>query len=446
MDPQPTNKISGQLPFGDVKRSTFLKGIAAGVGGLALAGCGFGKTSSQSAPKSGGAGRAIVIGASLPLTGPGAADGLGFSRGVEMAIEEINASGGIAGRKLKSAILDAKNFSPDLVVNNFKQLVTQVNADVIVGGYQLTSGPDLDIVADAGSLYIHGNAKEKDATTVRKDPARYWGVFQHCPTAVWYGRGLPGFLTRLEETGLWKPKEHTVAVLRGNDQYTLGISTALQEEIGKSPWKLAMVEQINIPTSEWGPVLAKLRKNPVDAIWVTDFLAADEAAFMKQFAQQPTQSLVHLQYGPSNPEFRKLAGPAGDGITWATTAPLLQDQLGKVFADKFEKKYNAPVSGTAAVTYDAVHIFAQAAIAAGGPDDKKAVAAAVKKTPFRGVCGARDFSFDPDQTARPYPAFTKDDTRGMPTGYFQIQDGKSLLVDPSPYNTAKFVLPGWMKA
>jgi branched-chain amino acid transport system substrate-binding protein len=124
----------------------------------------------------------------------------------------------------------------------------------------------------------------------------------------------------------------------------------------------------------------------------------------------------------------------------------LQDQLGKAFADKFEKKYNAPVSGTAAVTYDAVHIFAQAAIAAGGPDDKKAVAAAVKKTPFRGVCGARDFSFDPDQTARPYPAFTKDDTRGMPTGYFQIQDGKSLLVDPSPYNTAKFVLPGWMKA
>jgi branched-chain amino acid transport system substrate-binding protein len=439
------SKVSGPLVGAEMKRSTFLKGIAAGVGGLALAGCGFGKSTSQTV-KAGNASRPITIGASLPLTGSGAADGLGFSRGIEMAIAEINAQGGIAGHQLKSAILDAKDFSPDVMVNNFKRLVTQLNADVIVGGYQLTSGPDLDIVADAGALYIHGNTKEKDATTVRANPERYWGVFQHCPTEVWYGRTIPGFLTRIEESGIWKPRDHTVAVLRGNDQYTSGISKALQDEIEKTPWKIALVEQINIPTSEWGPVLAKLRKNPVDAIWVTDFLAADEASFMKQFAQQPTQSLVHLQYGPSNPEFRQLAGTAGDGITWATTCPLLQDEMGTAFAQQFAKKYNAPVSGTAAVTYDAVHIYAKAATAAGGPDDRKAIAEAAKKTVFRGVCGARDFSFDPDQTARPYPTYTNDVNRGMPTGYFQIQNGKSVLVDPAPFNTANFVLPSWMKA
>lgn len=442
---QPDSEVPGSLFSGQIKRSTFLRGVAAGVGGLALAGCGFGKSASQASSNSKSS-APIIIGASLPLTGSGAADGLGFSRGIELAIEEINAKGGIAGRQLKSEILDAKAFSPDVMVNNFKRLVTQLNADVIVGGYQLTSGPDLDIVADAGALYIHGNTKEKDATKVRSNPDRYWGVFQHAPTEVWYGKSLPGFLTRLEEASNWKPRDHTIAVLRGNDQYTTGISKALQEEIVKSSWKIGLVEQINIPTSEWGPVLAKLRQNPVDAIWVTDFLAADEASFMKQFAQQPMQSLVHMQYGPSNPEFRKLAGTAGDGITWATTVPLLQDDIGTGFADRFTKKFNATVSGTAAVTYDAVNIYAKAAAAAGGVGDKKAIAAAIKKTPFRGVCGARDFSFDPDQTARPYPAYTKDDTRGTPTGYFQIQNGENVLVDPSPFETAKFVMPSWMKA
>ncbi|NJC65728.1 ABC transporter substrate-binding protein [Planosporangium flavigriseum] len=424
-------------------RATFMKGIFAGGVGTALASCGFG---SNQGAATGKAGREIVIGASLPMTGTASADGLGLSRGIEMAIEELNAAGGIAGRKVRSEILDAKDFAPDTMVNNFKRLVTEKNVDVIVGGYQRTSGPEIDVVANAGVLYYHTNTHETDAKQVRSDPNRYWGIFQHCPTEVWYGRDLPGFLTRIEETGVWKPRDHTLAVIKGNDQYTTGISAALQEVIEKSGWKLALVEQVTIPTTEWGPVLAKLRAANPDAIWVTDYLAPDEANFMKQFAQQPIQSLVHLQYGPSNPQFRQLAGTAGDGVTWATTIPLLQDDIGNAFAQKFQKKYNETVSGTAATTYDAVNIYAKSVESAGGPDDRKKIAAATKSMTFRGVCGSRYFGFDPDQTARPYPGYTKDSAKGMPLGYYQIQNGKSVLVDPSPFSVAKFQLPAWMKA
>ncbi|MCW2612706.1 MAG: branched-chain amino acid transport system substrate-binding protein [Actinomycetota bacterium] len=429
---------------GLLSRATFMKSaLAVGAGGV-LASCGFG-SSSQGSGK-GKAGRKIVVGASLPMTGAAAADGLGLSRGIEMAIEEINAAGGVAGHQLESAILDAKDFAPDTMVNNFKRLVSEKSADVIVGGYQRTSGPEIDIVANAGVLYYHTNTHESDSKKVRDDPKRYWGVFQHCPTEVWYGKDLPGFLTRIEETGVWKPREHTLAVIKGNDQYTTGISAALEEVISKSGWKIVLSEQVNLPTTEWGPVLAKLRKVNADAIWLTDYLAPDEASFMKQFAQQPTQSLVHLQYGPSNPQFRELAGAAGDGVTWATTIPLLQDDIGNAFAAKFRKKYNATVSGTAATAYDAVHIYAKSVEAAGGVDDRKKIADATRSLAFRGVCGSRFFGFDADQTARPYPGYTKDSSKGMPLGYYQIQDGKSQLVDPSPFAVAKFTLPGWMKA
>jgi branched-chain amino acid transport system substrate-binding protein len=431
-----------------ITRARFAALAGAGAAGALLSGCGLGGGDKSSAKGSTAAkgGRDIVVGASIPLTGNGAADGEGFSRGIEMAIEEINERGGIVGHKLKFEPVDAKDFAPDLVVNNFKRLVTEKKVDVIVGGYQLTSGPDLEVVADSGVLYFHSNAKEVDAETVRKNPDRYWGVFQHCPSQIWYGRSLPDFLTRLEATTDWKPREHTLAMMRGNDQYTTGITGALEEAIKGTKWKVKFVEQIKLPTTEWGPMLAKLRRDPVDAIWVTDFLPADEAAFMKQFLEEPTDSLVHMQYGPSNPEFRKLAGEGAEGVTWATLIPVLQDEIGTAWSKRFEDKYKEPASGTAGVTYDAVHLFAQAAAIAGGPDNKKAIADVVRSYVFRGVCGANYYGFDPDQTVRPFPAYTQDSSLGMPCGYYQIRKGENVLIDPAPFHTEEFQMPPWMKS
>ncbi|WP_214367002.1 ABC transporter substrate-binding protein [Pseudonocardia sp. H11422] len=430
------------------RRRMTRRGFAAlaGSGGasLFLAGCLGQETASGQSASGGGSGRPIVVGASLPLTSGAASDGEGFSRGIEMAIEEVNALGGVAGHPLKFEVVDAKDFAPDLVVNNFKRLVMEKKADVIVGGYQLTSGPDLDIVADAGLLYYHSNTKEVDAEKVRKNPERYWGVFQHCPSQMWYGTSLPGFFTRLEQSGVWKPRNHTMAIMRGNDQYTTGITAALEKAIEGTPWRISLVEQISLPTTEWGAMLAKIRGDAPDVVWVTDFLPADEAAFMKQFLQAPTPSLVHMQYGPSNPEFRKLAGEAANWVTWATVIPLLQDQIGNDFAARYQRKYGETVSGTAGVTYDAVHLYATAAAIAGGPDDRRRIADVTRRLVFRGVCGSNYFGFDADQTVRPYPAFTQDAGLGMPTGYYQIQGGENVLVDPAPFNIGKFKLPPWM--
>lgn len=429
---------------GRLSRGGFLATVGAGTGALLLEGCGLGSSRATTSASAKG-GTPITLGASVPLTGSAAADGLGFSRGIQMAIDEINALGGVDGHPLQSAILDAQDFAPDIMVNNFKRLVTEKQVDAIVGGYQLSSGPDLDIAADGGVIYIHSNTNETNAQTVAANPSRYWGIFQHCPTEVWYGRSIPGFLDRLAAMGTWKPRNHQVAIIRGNDQYTSGISAALTKAIAGTDWKIGLVEQITVPTSAWGPVLAKLDAHPVDVVWVTDFLPADEAAFMKQFVQQPTQTLVHLQYGPSNPEFVQLAGSAGEGITWATTIPLLQDTIGQSFSQRFQQKFHAPVSGTAAITYDAVHLYALGASLAGGPGDNKKIAEQIRQTPFRGVCGANYYGFSPDQTVRPYPAYTQDSGLGMPLGYYQIQNGKSVMIDPSPFNTAQFKLPSWFK-
>ena len=90
-----------------------------------------------------------------------------------------------------------------------------------------------------------------------------------------------------------------------------------------------------------------------------------------------------------------------------------------------------------------MHIWAQAAEEAGDPYDFKAVNEVVKNTIYRGVCGTYRWP-DDYLTCYPYPDYTKDPSLGMPHLTFQIQNGKQVLVSPSPYNTGSFQLPSWL--
>ena len=83
-------------------------------------------------------------------------------------------------------------------------------------------------------------------------------------------------------------------------------------------------------------------------------------------------------------------------------------------------------------------------LAAGGVSDRKAVCKAILESKHNGVCGA--YRFDPaDQTAIPYPDVAKTPDDGLPHLFFQIQDGKQVLMSPDPFTTGKFQLPGWIK-
>ncbi len=436
----------GSPPTGGVTRRELI-GAGAGVvvGAAAGVGLGLGPLASTKTSTTGGASTApVVVGSSIPLTGFASGDGQDMQRGFKIAVDEVNARGGIGGRPLKWVFLDAGPFAPDVMVNNFKRLITEFKVDAVLGGYQTNTGPEYDIVANAGVIYIHNNTIEQNAATVRNNPQKYWMIFQHDPSEAWYSRSLPKFLSTLESSGAWKPHNHNVAIINANNSYSAGLTTEFQKSIQGTPWQVSMVEQVTAPNTEWGATLAKLRANPPGVIWVTDYFAGDDASFMQQFVPQPTPSLVHFQYGPSVPEFLNLAKTAGNFVTWASVIAITQDVVGKAFQDTYRARFNQePGLSQGGSTYDSTLLYATAAAIAGGPDDRRKVASALRKIIFRGVTGSR--RFDPnDQTNRPYPSFTPDPSLGMPTQYFQIQNGQQVVIDPVPYTTGKFQAPPWL--
>ena len=435
------NKAGRTMVGAGIGRRRFLAGTG-GAAALVTGGLYSGALVTQAAAAA-TSGKPVKIGSSVPLTGFASGDGQDMMRGFQLALEEINEMGGICGRPVEHVALDAGEFAPDVMVNNFKRLITEHQVDAIIGGYQLNTGPEYDIVADAGVLYYHNNTIEANAETVRNNLQKYWMVFQDDPTERWYSLSLPGVLDTIVASGKWKPINNTIAIINANNSYSAGLTKALRGILDKTKWKIGLVEEMIVPLTEWGPTLAKIRQDPPAVIWVTDYFAGDLAAFTKQFVLDPTPSLLHEQYGPSVPEFLDLAGSAANGVMWARTIAIIQDARGKAFQQRYRDKFKEePGFSQGGATYDATHIWWQAAAMAGGADDHKKVAAMTRRLTWRGLCGAR--AFDPeDQTARPYPHYTKDAGLGMPVLYFQIQDKKHVVVDPSPYNTGEFQLPPW---
>jgi branched-chain amino acid transport system substrate-binding protein len=431
-----------------ISRKRFLQGAAcAGVAGLVVGGgTGYAIGSSGApAPASASTGSrdAIKIGAANPVTGPLAGDGEQMARGQELAVEEINANGGVAGRPLELVKLDTKDLAPDVMKTVLQNLVSQDVAAVFMP-YCSTTSVEFPIVAERKIPTFHVNAWHGNVDWVAQHGAT--NIFQGCPSELSYGSGIVGMIDELTTAGALKPKQKTAYVVTSNDPYSLNIANSFRDSVTKVGWDVIGFDEFTAPQANWGGVLVKIRGADPDVIVFSDYLAGDEAAFIKQFAQNPTRSLVYQQYAPSVPQYLELAGPAANGVVWSTTVGILQqDQVAQPFIDSFTKRYGTgPGFSNAGDQFDLVKIWAQAAGTAGDPYAFDKINAGVKATRYRGVCGA--YSLDrTGLTCIPYPNEEKDPSMGMAYLTFQIQDGKQVVISPEPYTTGTFKLPSWLQ-
>jgi branched-chain amino acid transport system substrate-binding protein len=165
---------------------------------------------------------------------------------------------------------------------------------------------------------------------------------------------------------------------------------------------------------------------------------------MVQFAPNPTNSLVYMQYGPSIPAFRDIAKDASKGVLYATVVGALQDEIGTAFEQRYKAKFGENAGhNSGAQPYDGCYVWATAAALAGGTGEpgndaqNRKVAERMRAMIWRGVTGATRFM--PGRAIGLYlPTQTKDPSLGMPHQFLQIQDParSGLLIAPAPYDTA----------
>jgi branched-chain amino acid transport system substrate-binding protein len=428
-------------------RRSFLTGAAALTGGAAVL------ASINDGARAAGA--AIPVGQAAPLTDFAAADGVEFKNGLTLACEEINALGGILGRPLEPYFEDTVQMGDATNVQAVQRLIDRRSVHAVINGYNVGSGAVIqDVIADSGIIYVHYDTTIAHNNLIKSNPKKYFGSFQGDPAEFWYGSGLLDYLKALSASGQWKPANDKVAIITSAGVYSVNIANAVKEKSGQYGWKVSLFETVNVPISEWGPTLAKIRQEPPGLIVITHFYPGDLAQFMIQFVRNPTPSLVYMQYGPSIPAFRDVGKEAVNGVLYATVIAALQDEIGNDFEKRYKAKFGANAGHLSGCQpYDGAYIWAAAAAMAGGTGEpgndaqNRKVADRMRAMIHRGVCGTTRFIAS-EQAAYQYPAQTKDPSLGMPHQFLQIQDFKKgpALIGPELYATGKFMTPPWIKA
>jgi branched-chain amino acid transport system substrate-binding protein len=126
------------------------------IGATALLASGLLAACGSSSGSSSGSKGPILIGASLSLTGDFAADGQAYERGYELWARDVNASGGILGRKVQLDILN-DNSSPTQVDTNYTDLITVKHVDLTFGPFSsLLTAPAAEVAHRYGFAFIEG--------------------------------------------------------------------------------------------------------------------------------------------------------------------------------------------------------------------------------------------------------------------------------------------------
>ena len=325
----------------------------------------------------------VKIGAAEALTGNAAQYGTPIRKGLELALGEINGSGGINGQKMELLVEDEQGKKEE-AITVFKKLIFQDKVLMLFGPTLSNSAQASDPVAQSAKVVVFGTSNTADGITSIGDY-----VFRNSVTEADI---LPVTLrVAAQKTGLKK-----VAVLYGNDD--------IFTKSGYDNFKKALQDlKIPVTTTEtfakgdvdFKPQLTKIKASNPDAI-VLSALVAEGAPILVQ-ARQAGITLPFIGgNGMNSPRIFELAKDSSDnlwvGSPWSVENSAAEN---KRFIAAYQKAYAAVPDQFAAQAYDAMYIVAQALkktkLSGKLESDRKSLRDTLPATQWTGATGAFKF-------------------------------------------------------
>ncbi len=434
------------------RASLFAAGLTLSVGALALAGASRAWADAGPEPTptvaaltscTTTATKTAKIGILAPVTGGGmAADAQDVVNAATMAVDELNAAGGVCGAdaryKLEIVVADTEGMRNDAVVSGFRRLSSTPGLNFITTGYASTSNFELDLMARAKMPYLLSANSEQTAAIVSKNPAAYPTVWSRVPSYSGYNTDLPPLLDKLISEGKLKLPAKTVYMIGSDDPYGSTIAKALTENFKKAGWQIVGDETVPFQSvTDWRPQLARVRAAKPGVIVNTNSSPASDATFFNQFIEQPTDSLVFLQYAPSVPEFSKLTNNKADTVLFNMLGGAIDSRPDtKEIAAKYTKKYG-PGGYFSVVAYEDALLYALCIHKGVDPTDRPGI----------GKClGALDVDTPSGRLAfDPVTHLAKHGESYTPTLFYQVgKDGHNVIISPDNVADASFTQPYWM--
>jgi branched-chain amino acid transport system substrate-binding protein len=329
------------------------------------------------------------IGVAGPMTGGIAAYGEEMRKGAQQAAEDINAAGGINGKKVEIVIGDDA-CEPKQAVTVASRLIERDKVNVVVGHFCSSSTiPASEAYAEADMLMITP-ASTNPKITERNMP----NVLRTC------GRDdQQGFVAGNYIVDVLKAKR--IVLIHDKDTYGQGVANATQAQLNKRGTKEIMYEGLTRGEKDYNALVTKIKSANADLIYFAG-LSSEAGTLLRQVREQGLTTQFMVTDGAVEDTFAVAAGGKavlkGVLVTFGEDPRLIPD--GKAVVEKIRKGGFEP-AGFTLYTYAGVQVAA-AALKGANASSGTAMAKWIKANPVQTILGKKSWDAKGDLTSAAY--------------------------------------------
>jgi branched-chain amino acid transport system substrate-binding protein len=321
----------------------------------------------------------VRIGVVQPLTGPVAFDGTIYVNTIKMLVDDLNARGGVLGRKVEVIVEDGA-CNPAQSVNAAEKLVTRDRVHALIGAFCSTSTAAMMEVARKNRIPHITGVSSAAQLTEQGNPYFFRALATTAMLGDAFGGELPAAV---------KGKRFAFLVIA--DDWGRTMVSAYPKSLEKAGGVIVATEYFQPTELQFLSHITKIKASNPDAV----ILAANTqhaVALTKQMREMGVNLPLIAEGSWTSDSYLKLAGPAAEGVYGLveyvyTAKNPANDAFVKMFRDKLKDN----PSKFAGAAHNAFNIMIDAIKRAGSTDPEK-IRAALLQTDYNGIVGNIKFT------------------------------------------------------
>ncbi len=333
----------------------------------------------------------LKIGTIGPITGPNAAFGKQLTDGADQAIADINAAGGLLGRKLVALRGDdasdprqGVSVANKMIADGVRHIVGPFNSGVML--------PTSEVYAENGAIMI-----SPSATNPKITERGLWNVFRTCGRDDQQGAVAAGHIVK-------NFAGKKVAIVHDKTPYGQGLAAETQKAMNAANVKEIMFEGVNVGEKDFSALITRLRAGGADLVYWGG-LHTEGGLIVRQMRDQGLRAPLMSGDGITSQEYATIAGPAAEGTLMTYSPDPRKRPEAAAIVKTFTDKGVNPEAYTL-YSYAGLQVFAEAAKAINSVDAKRMAEHIRSGVGFKTVIGELKYDKKGDITRPDYVMYT----------------------------------------
>src|SRR5215216_3021391 len=298
----------------------------------------------------------IPVAVAGPMTGGESAFGRQMKNGAEQAVADINAAGGVLGKKLALQVGD--DACDPKQARSVAEKFASAKIPFVAGHFCSSSSiPASEAYADGNVLQITP-ASTNPLFTERK----LWNVARVCGRDDQQGLVAAEYIVK-------NYKGKNVAILNDKTTYGKGLADETNNVFNNTAITEKMFESYNKGDKDFNSIVSRMKRDNIDLVYLGGY-HQESGLIVRQMRDQCLQTVLMAGDALADKEFASITGPAGEGVLFTFGPDPRKKQTAAAIVKKFKDK-NIDPEGYTLYSYAAIQVWAQAVEKAGTTDAKK---------------------------------------------------------------------------